>query len=163
MTETMEKTENVLLLLTLSSKKCPCCGEVKPTTEFTRRKLSSGRWGFQAYCRKCDNERTREYRRNNLEKRKIAERKADIKKYGLTLEDLEKMLQDQDNKCAICGQEIFLYGASVDKNKIAHVDHNHETGEVRGLLCDKCNRGLGYFRDNTDYLLSAISYLKKTK
>lgn len=159
----MEKEKNVPLLLTLSSRRCPCCGQVKSTTEFTRRKLSSGRWGFQAYCRKCDNERAREYRRNNLEKRKIVERKADIKKYGLTLEDLEKMLQDQDNKCAICGKEVFLHGSSVDKNNIAHVDHNHATGEVRGLLCDKCNRGLGYFMDNTDYLLSAISYLKKNK
>ena len=159
----MEKTGDVPLLLTLSFKRCPCCGQVKPTTEFTRRKLSSGRWGFQAYCRKCDNERAREYRRNNLEKRKILERKADIKKYGLKIEDLDRMVKKQDYKCAICSEDLVLFGESKDKNKIAHVDHNHDTGEVRGLLCDKCNRGLGYFRDNPEYLLSAISYLKKTK
>lgn len=106
----------------------------------------------------------KKYRLDNLEKCKKLDRDEKLKKrYGLTPEDLEKMLQDQDNKCVICGQEIFLHGSSVNKNKIAHVDHNHETGEVRGLLCDKCNRGLGYFRDNEGYLISAISYLKKNK
>lgn len=110
----MKKEKNVLLLLTLSSKKC--------------KKLARNR---------------------------------DLKKYGITLEDLENMLRDQDNKCAICGKKIFLFESS--KKITAHVDHDHKTGKVRGLLCQECNTGLGKFMDNTDYLLSAVSYLKKNK
>lgn len=83
------------------------------------------------------------------------------KKYGLTLEDQERMLREQNYKCAICGQEIFLQGSS--QKLIAHVDHDHKTGKVRGLLCKECNIGLGKFMDNTEYLLRAVSYLKKNK
>lgn len=158
----MEKEKNVLLLLTLSSKKCPCCGEVKPTTEFTRQKGQNGKWGFHSHCKKCKSKRTMKYHLNNPEKHKITVIKQKLKKlYGLTIEDIEGMLKNQNYKCAICGREIFLHGSSVDKNKIARVDHNHETGKVRGLLCDDCNIGLGKFMDNTEYLLGAISYLNK--
>lgn len=71
------------------------------------------------------------------------------------------MLREQNYKCAICGQEISLFGSS--QKLIAHVDHDHKTGKVRGLLCKECNTGLGKFRDNIEYLLSAVSYLKKNK
>lgn len=160
----MEKTGDAPLMLTLSFKRCSCCGEVKPTTEFTNLNIKGKKWGFHSYCKECKNKKYKKYYLDNPEKCKKLVRNRILKnRYGLTTEDLEKMLRDQDNKCAICGRELFLHGASVDKNKIACVDHNHETGEVRGLLCDKCNRGLGYFKDNTDYLLSAVSYLKKNK
>lgn len=156
----MKKEKNALLLLTLSSKKCACCGEVKPTTEFTKRK-NREKWGFSPYCRECKHKKAKEYYLDNTEKCKKLARNRDLKKYGITLEDLEKMLRDQDNKCAICGKEIFLFGSS--KKITAHVDHDHKTGKVRGLLCQECNTGLGKFMDNTDYLLSAVSYLKKNK
>ena len=155
----MKKEKNVLLLLTLSSKKCPCCGEVKPTTEFTSRR-NHGKWGFYCWCKACVNKKYKKYYKENPE----MFRKHNLKRYGITPEDKEKMLENQGYKCAICGEEIFLFRDTKNKKKdIAHVDHDHDTGEVRGLLCDKCNRGLGYFRDNTEYLLSAVSYLKKNK
>lgn len=160
----MEKEKNAPLLLTLSSKKCSYCGEVKPTTEFARYKSKGKKWGFQSCCRECNKKMARKYRLENPEKARKAVKSSAIKRrYGITPEDKERMLKNQGYKCAICGEELFLFGDMENRNKVAHVDHNHETGEVRGLLCDKCNRGLGYFRDNTDYLLSAISYLKKNK
>lgn len=156
-----EKESNVPLLLTLSSKKCSCCGEVKPTTEFTRHKKRE-KWGFHSYCKECANKKFKKYRRDNPEGYKRIKRKQNLKnQYGLTVEDIERMLKNQNYKCAICGKEIFLHGSSADKNKIAHVDHNHETGKIRGLLCNDCNIGLGKFMDNTEYLLGAVSYLKK--
>lgn len=149
-------------MLTLSSKKCNCCGEVKPTTEFSRKKNRHGKWGFHSYCKECQNKKMKKCRLENPEKSKRIHKKHNLKKlYGLTIEDIEIMLKNQNYKCAICGEEIFLFGSS--KTLTAHVDHDHKTGKIRALLCDKCNRGLGYFRDNTDYLLSAISYLKKNK
>lgn len=159
----MEKEKNVPLLLTLSSKRCSCCGEVKPTTEFTRQ-TKHGKVGFYCYCRECKHKKTKEYYIDNPEKyNKLARNRKLKMQYGLTPEDLERMLRDQGNKCVICGRELFLHGSSAGKRNIAHVDHDHKTGKVRGLLCQECNIGLGKFMDNTDYLLSAISYLKKNK
>lgn len=156
----MKKEKNVLLLLTLSSKKCPCCGEIKPTMEFSRHK-NGGKWGFHSYCKECRNKKRKQYHLDNPEKCKRLKRKSDLKKkYGLIPEDLERMLRDQDNKCAICGQEIFLHGSSVDKNKIARVDHNHETGKIRGLLCNDCNRGIGLLKDSPLLLANALKYLE---
>lgn len=157
----MEKEKNVPLLLTLSSKRCSCCGEVKPTTEFTRQKNRYGKWVFHSWCRECNKKRYKKYRKDNPEKCKRAYSNSKLKKkYGLTPEDLERMLRDQDNKCAICGKELFLHGASVDNSKIARVDHNHETGEIRGLLCNDCNRGIGLLKDNPLFLANAIKYLE---
>lgn len=155
----MKKEKNVLLL-PLSSKKCACCGEVKPTTEFLRRN-NRGKWGFQHYCKECKDKKIKKYYIDNPEKYKITNRKKYLKKqYGLTIEDVDIMLKNQNYKCAICGREILLHGSSVDKNKIAHVDHNHETGKVRGLLCNDCNRGIGLLKDNPLFLVNAIKYLE---
>jgi hypothetical protein len=65
------------------------------------------------------------------------------------------LLQDQDNACAICG----ITAEEIGKKLI--VDHNHETLKVRGLLCWRCNSGLGFFKDNQSHLAMAIEYLVK--
>ena len=74
--------------------------------------------------------------------------------YGITTEDYNSILSEQDNTCAICKEEC------VSGRKLA-VDHNHNNSKVRGLLCCKCNRGLGNFHDNLDFLRSAVLYLEK--
>lgn len=76
-------------------------------------------------------------------------------KYGLEPEQKAAMIEAQENGCAICG---YQFGQKVGDMK---VDHDHATGEVRGLLCDLCNRGLGFFRDNTANLNLAINYLAR--
>ena len=74
-------------------------------------------------------------------------------KYGLTEDAFYQMLEDQNNKCSIC-EETLKAGLKTC------VDHDHATGHVRGILCGKCNRGLGKFRDNTAYLRAAVAYLR---
>ena len=74
------------------------------------------------------------------------------RKYGVTMENLVIMSLEQDNKCLICGRE---------PEKGLQVDHCHESGKVRGLLCFTCNVGLGMFKDNKDLLWSAIKYLER--
>lgn len=73
-------------------------------------------------------------------------------RYGLTKEEYDHLLHIQGGLCAICLQE--------SKTKL-HVDHCHNTGKVRGLLCGNCNRALGLFKDNVLYLENAKNYLKK--
>ena len=79
--------------------------------------------------------------------------------YGITAADYAALLVKQDEKCAICGGEGFLMDKEKHKIKLV-VDHDHSTGQVRGLLCHNCNRALGLFHDNTEHLEAAIHYLK---
>lgn len=79
-------------------------------------------------------------------------------KYKITLEQYHELEISQNGVCAICHKKETRKGYT---NLV--VDHDHETSKVRGLLCDKCNRGLGYFDENIDFLVSAIEYLKSTK
>jgi hypothetical protein len=74
--------------------------------------------------------------------------------YGLTNEQYFQLLQEQGNKCAICG------GINSSNKKILDVDHDHKTGIVRGLLCNQCNQALGLFGDDVRLLEVAINYLK---
>ena len=70
--------------------------------------------------------------------------------------DYAKLLVEQNNCCAICGIE------ATEMKRELSVDHNHETNKIRGLLCDRCNIGLGNFRDSTTLLSVAIEYLERT-
>lgn len=76
------------------------------------------------------------------------------KRYGIDLHIFERMIDDQDDRCAIC-REKFL--------KMPYVDHCHKTGKVRGLLCMKCNTGLGCFGDDSALLSNAMKYLCETR
>lgn len=76
--------------------------------------------------------------------------------YGITLEDYFTKLQEQNNKCKICGIDV----SELDKDLA--VDHCHKTNKVRGLLCFNCNAGLGNFRDKLQSLKQAVKYLEES-
>ena len=76
--------------------------------------------------------------------------------FGITLNDYNEMFAQQNGCCLICGIH------QTELKKTLHVDHNHETGKVRGLLCHNCNHGIGFFKDNPAFLTNAIDYLGKT-
>ncbi len=117
---------------------------------------------------KRQQERGVRYRQRNPEKVKISQKlwydaNKDKKrgntlkrKYNLTLDDYEKMLQEQNGSCAIC-----FVKAEEEINKILVVDHNHLTGEVRALLCNKCNTAIGLLREDLEIMQRASEYLKK--
>ena len=75
-----------------------------------------------------------------------------LRQYGINLNDYHKMLEEQKHLCKICK------GPPTGKG-VLHVDHCHETGSVRGLLCNKCNIGLGHFNDSKELLQKALDYL----
>jgi hypothetical protein len=95
--------------------------------------------------------KTKEWQQNNPDKRK-AQR---IKKFGLTLEQFNKMLESQNGKCAICG-----YSDLSDPNLFPVVDHCHDSGLVRGLLCSNCNLAIGQFKDDPELLRAAADYVE---
>lgn len=103
--------------------------------------------GVQALANKRHHER-------HPEKRLEYKRKWMLKsQYGLTTEQFEDMRKAQSDCCAICGERIA--------GKNCHVDHCHQTGIVRGLLCSLCNLGIGMFKDDPTRLSSAIAYLQQ--
>lgn len=82
------------------------------------------------------------------------------RRYGISIEEYQTLLANQNFACAICEVEISDTLAYKDKRSVV-VDHNHDTGEVRGALCSKCNLVLGHARESTNILYRAIVYLSE--
>jgi hypothetical protein len=82
-----------------------------------------------------------------------------LRRYKITLDEYNQLFKDQFGVCKICGdKETSTLNGKVRK---LTVDHDHKTGKVRGLLCNACNRGIGYMRDNSNILEKAVIYLKE--
>ena len=75
--------------------------------------------------------------------------------------DYEALSKAQGGRCAICGRKETIKNYLNGNSRRLAIDHDHKTDKIRGLLCGKCNRGLGLFRDNIDFLQKAVRYLKK--
>jgi hypothetical protein len=76
--------------------------------------------------------------------------------WGISLSDKQKMVDSQEGRCAICNSSDLV-------GRNCAIDHDHKTGKIRGILCQKCNQGLGLFLDNEEILQNAIIYLKKSR
>ena len=103
------------------------------------------RQGFSV--RRCDN--VRQYNREWALRRY----------FNMTIDDYLELLKSQGGVCAICKSDDPK--SKGESNELAfHVDHCHDTGRIRGLLCGPCNRGLGYFQDSIELIQNAKEYLK---
>ena len=127
-------------------KECTRCGETLPLDLFKQR--ASGR--YRSECNDCKSSTDRKYYLRNKDRMKD---KSLQKTYGITTRDVEKLKVEQDYKCAICGEE--------ESGRGLFVDHDHETGKVRGLLCHHCNVALGMAKDSVETLKNMIRYLGK--
>ncbi len=114
---------------------CKICNELKPLTEFYKSNTKSGR---RATCKPCylKKEFNGFYRGKNI-----------------TRIEYENILIQQNNKCKICNDTLI-------DDRLSFIDHNHDTNEVRGILCPKCNTALGLIRENITILKNMIKYLK---
>ncbi len=130
------------------SPKCPTCGEINIDKFYVD---ASGR-RTNKYCKECHKAKCKERWHALSPVDKQATRVKAM--YGITSEEYKALHTAQKGKCAICGT------APTTKRGL-HVDHCHETGKVRGLLCHGCNTALGSFKDNTNLLNNAINYLKR--
>lgn len=90
------------------------------------------------------------WRKKNKKKQKLINRQQRLKRYGLVLEDYDRMLEAQGGRCAICGLS----------NRVLGIDHCHKTNKVRAILCINCNAALGGFMDSPQLLRSAADYLE---
>lgn len=153
------------------TKLCSKCKQEKPVELFHKNPALKS--GLRSNCKECikrylqtnadlikkkkkiycnnNKDKIRDYYKKNA--KKIREHYLK-KTYSISFEQLRQMFLSQEGRCAICSK-VF------NKRKDVHVDHNHNTGEVRGLLCSSCNRGIGYLRDDSSILLKAASYLNK--
>lgn len=84
-----------------------------------------------------------------------------IKEYGISSDQYKELLTKQNNLCKICKRPETTIDPRNKKLRRLCIDHDHKTGKVRGLLCQKCNSMLGFFDDNIQILENAISYLKE--
>ncbi len=128
---------------TENTKRCSRCKEIKSLDSFTFSKI--GRKGRYALCRVCTKQSY------DINKHREWQLK---KKYGISLDDYAQMFQDQNGRCAICGT------LDTGSTGVFFIDHNHQTGKIRALLCHSCNTGLGYFKENIENLLKAVNYLR---
>lgn len=132
----------------LLEKQCSKCGESKPLTSFSKDKQQ--RSGYKSLCKVCARADYLKWRSANLEQIRKQDRKKHYKKkYNLDDELANRLSEDRSGVCEICGNISQLV-----------VDHCHSSGIVRGLICSHCNCLLGYSRDNTHTLKSAIKYLE---
>lgn len=127
------------------TKRCSKCKNTKDLSEFY--KNSSKKDGVTTACKVCINTRSK------MKYESKTARKIQLKyKYGIDDLDFLDMLYSQQNLCAICFTEI---------DTKAHVDHSHDTGKIRGLLCMRCNVGIGMFQDDPHTLKSAANYVER--
>ena len=125
-------------------KRCPDCGEWKPNEQFPRNKRTKD--GRHTYCKPCHNAR------GNESKARLyggSRHYHLVRRYGISAGEVEALIDAQGGICLVCG-----------KPDPEHVDHDHATHDVRGVLCFNCNGGLGQFKDDPATLRSAADYLE---
>lgn len=133
-------------------KYCPECKQELSLNMFG---LNVSNYDFvHGYCKECMKQRY-------IKNKDIHRAYAIQQNFNLSWEQYTNLFNEQDGKCAICNKDIYL--AATDKNKTAHVDHCHKTGKIRGLLCARCNHGLGVFEDDIEVLQGTINYLQESK
>lgn len=141
-------------------KTCTSCQQTKPIEAFSLDK----RRGHAARCKECRKAESNAWRRKNRDYQNAKDRKRYAEnpakwarhlrnKYGVSAEEYAERLDRQGGCCAICRTSAAELGETLA------VDHSHETGQVRGLLCAKCNRMLGCANDKPDVLLAGAVYL----
>ncbi len=151
-------------------KYCSCCLVPLPVSCFQKDKYYKD--GYRGECKSCRKEKQLEYKKRpeNLEKIRAWNRKSKKKnyrygrskmlesKYGITQDQFEQISEAQNHKCALC-----FFPASEMRHKKLCVDHCHETGRVRGLLCHPCNTLLGRIGDNVAGVTRMLEYVSRSE
>ena len=140
-------------------KYCPRCKQTKSVDDFNKRNGKRSK-ECQAYCRKCHRKYVSDWQRTS--NGKLHQERARLKyKFGITPEEVDSLLMSQCGVCALCGQQETKLEFRTGKVMSLSVDHNHKSGQIRGLLCQKCNSIIGYANEDVELLQKVIDYLKE--
>lgn len=136
--------------------RCAKCKAHKPSTEFSPNPRNKS--GRTSYCKPCHNHQQRA--RHSYEKARDSQLRLN---YGITLAQYDAMLEAQGGVCDICKEpaKLQLMGRGKIPRSQLRVDHCHNSGKVRALLCNSCNSALAYMREDTKLALKMIAYLEK--
>ncbi len=165
--------------LIITTKICSQCCVSKPLTSFTKdtrsgRNKTGGKYGYRADCKECRRIYNKRYHTENGDKVRAQQRKwrnENITQekdrmlqycYGISVEQYSQMLEEQNGCCAICLNPETAMNQKTKTLRSLAVDHNHQNGQVRGLLCSNCNMAIGKFKDDISRLQNAIQYLLDT-
>lgn len=130
--------------------RCSKCGNAVPRYRVSRLRSSM--------CKACSYKATRAWKAENPKAWERSARRSHLKtKYGITPEEFDRLLKTQGGKCAICGDANLRD----ERGFRPHVDHSHRTGQVRGILCGRCNKGIGALRDDPEIVRRALFYLER--
>lgn len=141
--ERIERTE----LRERGLKRCPMCEEIKP---FDAYNSNAARYdGLRSICRACQSIEDKRYREQNPDQHADWQMKS---RYGISRADYDALLAKQNNRCAACGDEL-------QGGRFQHIDHCHESGTVRGILCINCNLALGYLKDDPERITGLLAYI----
>ena len=142
------------------TKHCPGCKETKLHSEYQKNRCTKD--GLQYHCKVCRQnidsrlvKRAYDRNRYHTQKETTYLNPRYKKQYGITLDQYNERLHNQNNVCAICKNQC-------KSGRRLAVDHCHKTGKVRGLLCSACNQTLGKFQDNIERFENAANYLRTT-
>jgi hypothetical protein len=117
-------------------------------------KLNKYQKEYDKKHRKSKKEYDKKYREKNKGDKKEYQKKYTLKRsYGISTDQYNDMMNKQNGKCSICNEPL----------KKPNIDHEHQTGYVRDILCHNCNTGIGYFKENPELLQKGIEYLEKHK
>jgi hypothetical protein len=152
---------------------CIRCKETKLESEFFKEKGRAS--GYRGYCKSCCKDKKAETRQRKSKGEPPPQRKKTVRttvsfcktpqgvwsrhikaKFGITIDQYNEMLDKQNGQCAICGTTT-----PDSKHGVFSIDHCHATGKIRGLLCKKCNSGIGMFKESARSLEAAVAYLQQ--
>lgn len=154
------KMERVVIIN--GKKKCSICKEYLDIKYF--RKNTTLKCKLHSQCNSCECKGRNLHRKTFIRPGfTILKAEAIKASFNINIDQYIMMLELQNNKCAICNNPEENICSRSKKIKFLSVDHNHETGEIRGLLCSKCNTGIGLLREDVDIFKNAIKYLSKYK
>ena len=155
-------------------KICFSCKTEKPFTEF--HKAANTKSGYHCYCKPCVKEKNRQWAIDNKEQQALScsnwykknKKRANLnatrwhykKYYGISYEEFLALAQTQKNQCKLCNVDLTFDSTKAKTRAV--LDHCHTTGKIRGVLCNKCNIGLGTFNDDIMLLKAAMIYLENS-